>query len=334
MTLGTRLRELRDSALGRPVRQTEMAKALGLKNSTISTWETDARPPNNERLRAMATYFATPRSLERSRALKESELDDAERAARDELLDELIVLRDGAPDEARDNPWHFPDGAPVRIICGELDDADRPKFASDREHNYMTLSAYADLDSLVELFGHVRAQNPKSDVQFELASRLESDDTQSHLVVLGNMGWLGHGALARKTPPVAPVPVDGLDGEVFETPDGSQYGPTLSDPADQDSPVAEDVALFWRTTSPFNPARTLTFCSGVFTRGVYAAVRLFTDKAVRDANVRYVRTAFPGATEYGFLVRVPVLGHATGTPLLVPDSAIRLPDVPSQPRPA
>ena len=51
----------------------------------------------------------------------------------------------------------------------------------------MALASYADLDSLVELFGHLRATNPQADVRFARPDLLRDDDMQNHLVVLGNI---------------------------------------------------------------------------------------------------------------------------------------------------
>lgn len=315
MALGARLRELRTTAFRRSVRQTELAEALDIGNTSISGWENDTKVPGDDRLQKIATFYAAPRSLDPPRVLRDEELDELERSRRDALLEELIMLRGGQDDSPR-NPWHFPDGAPVRIICGATDQADRPRFASGLNHNYMALSAYADQDALVELFGHVRSENPLADVQYELAGRLESDDMQAHLVILGNIGWVQHGAISRLASlPVKPVHQKGLDGEVFETVDAMTYGPILAVNDDFTSPVVEDVGFFWRAPSPMNSARTLTVCSGVFTRGVYGAVRLLTDRNLRDHNIRYLRQRFRAPGDgYGLLVRVPVHDHATSTP--------------------
>ena len=51
----------------------------------------------------------------------------------------------------------------------------------------MALASYADLDSLVELFAHLRATNPQADVRFARPDLLRDDDMQDHLVVLGNI---------------------------------------------------------------------------------------------------------------------------------------------------
>lgn len=329
--LARRLRDLRLQHWDAPVTQPVLGRLLGVKPPTISSWERSDSPvvPPRERLDAYASLFATARSLTEGRVLDDTELDDTERDRRRELLAELTTLRDSAVRSTGDvtDPWHFPDGAPVRIICGKL--SDPPQEARGHRWNYVALSAYADLDALVELYGHVRARNPESDVGMELAGRLEPDDLHAHLVLLGN--------LARRQTSLREMlrefPVHEIDddprvpdGEVFEL-DGSRFYPTFVETEDDRLRVVEDVGLLARTTSPLNDARTLTICSGTYTRGVYGAVRCLTDAALREENARYLAERFPGTATFGMLMRVRGADHATATPRLT-DPRIRLSEFP------
>jgi hypothetical protein len=227
------------------------------------------------------------------------------------------------------------------MICGKIDstplrrssftddeqalETPRSMFASGQALNYMGLMAYADVDSLVELFGHVRAQNPAANVGFDLAARLESDDAQSHLVIIG--GLAERGALVsrllrkagipigQRSDPDCPSWVD--EGEIFEVEDEHRL---VRPVFDEGGELAEDVGLFVRTPSPYNAGTTLTIVSGVFTRGVYGAVRMLTDDRVRDRNENYLAKLFGDAATFAVLVRVPVVDHATFTPdLAAPD---------------
>jgi transcriptional regulator with XRE-family HTH domain len=333
--LAARLRLLRRSQFDQPVTQSAVGAALGVGAPSVSSWENGKQVPRPEHLQGYARFFATARSLELRRAPADEELGADERVVRDRLLAELEELRAAAtgaqvaaaPARAP-NPWHFPDGAPVRILCGRLDPADRPRFASGREPNYMALSAYADQDSVVELFAHVRAENPHSDVRFELARRLESEDLQAHLVLLGNRA-AGTATLSLRPShlPVRQVADEAVaGGEVFEvTGPGStavRLRPTLAE--NSGGPVViEDIGFFARTPSPVNSARTLTVCSGVFTRGVYGAVRCLTDRALQDTNSAYLAGRFGGESAYGILMRVRVADHAIATPDLS-DATTRL----------
>lgn len=335
-SLPERLRQLRlkqwpDVRLTQP----QLGKALGVGASSVSSWESakHGKIPSGERLNDYAVFFSTRRSLQSkpARLLPLADLNQEERSEYQRLTRELLQLRDAVADDwagPTRGLWHFPDGGRVRLICGRPPGEGKASHVSAGEHNYMQLAAYADLDSLVELFGHIRAANPTADVRFELDPRLESDDLQAHLVFLGSP--LTNPA-ARYMATLVGLPVSQKadnnvdDGEIFRVDGASptKFAPVFRD-GDPSSPLLEDVGLFYRTRNPMNSARTLTFCSGVFTRGVYGAVRCFTDAALRAQNEAYVLARFEETIEFGLLMRVPVFDHATGTPdLHVPNVVLR-----------
>jgi len=324
--LARRLRQLRRQRWPeRQLTQESVAGALGVALSSVSSWEstTSTKTPPAFRLADYATFFATPRSVAgtQPRLLAEGELTEQEGLERDRLAAELEQLREAAvgetgPAAGRPSLWHFPDGGPVRLVCGKT--TTPPPHVSARNHNYTQLAAYADLDALVELFGHVRAENPRSDVRFDLAPRLESDDLAAHLVLLGS------GAINQATEravnlfgfPVRQVSDPEIeDGEVFEVVDepSHRYGPKFVG-SDPQGAVTEDVGYFFRTPNPNNMARTLTICSGVFTRGTYGAVRFLTDARLRDTNQAMLIDLFGDAATFALLMRVRILDHATSTP--------------------
>ncbi|MGH3965684.1 MAG: XRE family transcriptional regulator [Pseudonocardiaceae bacterium] len=330
--LASRLRALRLHHWEEVVKQPDLGRALGVGTSSVSSWESADAPkvPPVARLRGYATFFASRRSLDSDppRLLRDDELTDEERGERDRLFTALRSLRAAAVGEIDQsaatvprNLWHFPDGGPVRIICGALK-KDRPPFASTENHNYMLLAGYADVDALVELFGHIRAENPVSDVRFELADGFKSDDLKAHLVLLGGMARIqGEGRILPGTEiPVRQVKDDSrdLDGEIFEIV-GSEpprrIGPRLAGD-DPSGAVVEDVGLLLRTPNPHYSTRTLTICSGVFTRGVYGAVRCLTDAGLREENSEYLRSRFADAPTFGLLMRVQVVDHTVPTPEL------------------
>jgi transcriptional regulator with XRE-family HTH domain len=327
--LARRLRELR---AGARLTQPLLGAVFGVRAPSVSAWESTGAPPES-RLSDYATFFATPRSLDgrQPRLLTVAELTDDERAARDQLLTELLELREQdltavvRAELVPTSTWHFPDGKPIRLICGQLDREDRPKFASGGQPNYMKLSAYADLDALVELFGHIRSLNPSSDVGFDLGDRLEDADYHSHLIVLGGYGAataIGSGTLEQTDIPVRQIEVDdwehAMEGKRFEV-DGRRYGAEF----DATTGQFEDVGLFARIPSPYDSTTTLTVCSGVFTRGVYGSVRFLTDAGVRDRNEKYLAEHFADADSYALLMRVKGQSHATASPdLYVKDTVL------------
>ena len=323
--LAARLRQLRvghwpEAALTQP----QLAAALGVGASSVSSWEsvTATKVPPLSRLDRYATFFATRRSLDAAALLRPDELTADERAERERLRHELLELRGGQfePGETR-SLWQFPDGNPVRLICGELSRENRKDlFTSAKRRNYIQLQAYADLDAMVELYGHVRAENPGSDVQFDLAPRLEHSDLQSHLVMLGGVAMTQGGRTLMNLLglPVNQVAIADINnGEVFDVlhDDGTthQHGPEIVGDI-RAGDLIGDVGLFVRAPNPNNQDTTLTIISGVFTRGTYGAVRCLTDSAVREGNYQYLAERFDLAKPFAVLMKVPVLDHATATP--------------------
>lgn len=331
--LARRLRDLREKHWqGVRVTQQMLGEAVGgetpVKVPTISGWEspTSTSVPSPERLLTYATIFATRRSLEdgRLRVLPDEELTEDERAARDELHRELLGLRSTASGEnvsvaARRSTWHFPDGGPIRLVCGRLKPDYAGAYASGRSPNFTQLHGYADPDALIELFGHVRMINPSSDVRFMLADDMQADDLTAHVVLIGGLEW---NRAARFFSHVAGLPVKQVadesieDGDVFEIErDGRRrrFLPTFleGDPA---LGLIEDVGLLARKPNPNFSARTLTLCNGIFSRGVLGAVRTLTDAQLRESNEDYLAKRFAGLPEFGLLLRVPVYGGQTATP--------------------
>jgi hypothetical protein len=179
--------------------------------SLISSWESAHRPvkPPLRRLRQYALFFATRRSVAgvQPRLLRDEELTPAEDAERDSLYSELARLRD--PDDVQPvlpapglrladpgdaiggGPYHFADKRPVTIVCARLPEDQRRQMphVEPKDLDYVRSYSYADIDALIEIFGHIRAINPTIMVNIRTADTLESDDYTAHLVLLGGVDW-------------------------------------------------------------------------------------------------------------------------------------------------
>ncbi|MEV4622998.1 helix-turn-helix transcriptional regulator [Asanoa sp. NPDC049573] len=345
--LALRLRDLRLHQWPEPVKQPQLARALGVSVPLISSWESRVgpKPPPAERLSAYARFFATPRSISDGRAGLRNDLTPDEELHRQQLEEELLSLRAAAvnrggtpviPDKWNNRPpdagpWYFPDGAPVTIVCGELPAERRadPAYTDPESPDYVALYSYTDLDSMVELHGHVRAANPKSDVWFMPASLVTSDHLTTHLVLLGGVDF---NELIADVLDSLGVPVrqqtrltDEADDEgAFEVREGraESHRPSLRKEGGRRI-LVEDVAHFCRGQNPYNALRTVTVCNGMFGRGVYGAVRALTDTRFRDRNADHVRQRFPQGQTYSILARVRVVNGEVVTPdWTIPDNIL------------
>ncbi|MGH8878808.1 MAG: helix-turn-helix domain-containing protein [Stackebrandtia sp.] len=340
--LAKRLRGLREHAWPDvSLTQRDLARALGgnrpLSVPLISSWENLQRPvvPPAERLLAYAAFFASRRSAEASpyRLLDDAELTEAEREQRDRLERELLSARsaatnhlDTAPADRSaaflDGPWRFTDGKPVTIVCADVPVEQRAGLAEpdDLRRKHAELYAYADLDSLVELYGHIRAANPLAEVKYCKASDLEPDDYTTHLVLLGGVHWNQATSTMIKmlNLPVWQGEVDPADarrsGGYHVTDDSGQ--PTELRPIWDDGGrhLLGDVGHFVRAANPLNGKRTLTICNGIDSRGVLGTVRALIDERFRDRNSSYLKTRFAGYGKYSVLTRVQIIDGAVVTP--------------------
>jgi transcriptional regulator with XRE-family HTH domain len=333
VVLARRLKELRENG---GIKQGLLAEALGASTALISSWENVRKPvvPPLPRLESYAALFAPARSFDgtRLRMLGEDELTEAERAARHDLYAELMALRDAAlpgvepipkPDRPR-STWHFPDGGPVRIVCGAVTAESRGAYADPASPNYTRLHGTNDPDALIELFGHIRMTNPDSDVRWLLGHEMGADDLTAHVVLLGGLRL---NPAARFFAQATGLPVQQVvdenveNGEVFEIAregGNRRFLPTFLE-GDPTLGLIEDVGLFARMPNPNYTARTLTLCNGVFSRGVLGAVRTLTDRQLRESNEDYLNGRFAADSEFGLLLRVPVFQGEASTPDLTND---------------
>jgi hypothetical protein len=178
---------------------------------------------------------------------------------------------------------------------------------------------YGDLDALIELYGHLRAENPRLDVIHRLISDVASDDFSGHVILLGGIGW--NQVTARFQRAISQVPITQMEVEQLETgeifcvnsPEGPQrFYPEYAD-LGSGKELISDVGYIAHLRNPFKINRTLTIFNGIHSRGVYGAVRCLTDVKVREENENYLAKNFP-SNEFAMLLRVPVVANETLSP--------------------
>jgi len=329
LQLASRLKHLRQHQSR--LTQAELAAAFSkegkLASVTVSSWESLKSPklPPVDRLRAYARFFATPRSIEgQPRLLPFNELTQDEKKECEKLEAELLRLRSAASGESPgeqstfNRSWLFRDGARVTFVCAELPSSVIGPFGDPENPNYTKLQTFADVDALIELFGHIRAENPSAIVHFRTPPDVEPDDLTGHLVLLGGVVWneITGRLLEMANLPISQVKDPPLEsGEIFVAKtDGKerQFWPKWA--GESEKVLMEDVGLLARVPNPLNANRTLTICNGIHSRGVYGAVRSLTDAELRDGNERYISENFGDAESFGILMSVPVIKNQTMTP--------------------
>ena len=332
--LARRLRHLREEHWpGMKITQPQLARAMDerkpLSVPLISSWESQTNPkiPPPNRLNAYAALFATPRSFTGAepRLISRKDMSEEERQNMDMLVSELMKLRSDAMralgaglDTAPRDPWHFADGKTITVVCAQWPPhmLEKIPYTKESDPDYIELLTYSDLDSLVMSYGHLRAANPTSRVEYYRSGLLPSESYATHLVSLGGIDWnvVTSDLMERLNLPVKQIADwDTDDGQFFEV-DGEsgkkQYRPVL-----QNKTLREDVALFAQAVSPFNQEKIITICSGMYGRGTYGVVRALSDPEFRIRNSRYLESRFKNSLPYCMLTRVRVVNNQT----LIPD---------------
>jgi hypothetical protein len=324
--LARALRNLREYTWpDREVTQSQLAKALSsegrVAGPTLSSWEslTNPKTPSVARISAYARFFCTERSVDdEPRLIPEDQLMPEELDRFRELESQLLQLFH--PEEPKQKHiFHF-DVGPVIVICPDAPREVRGTLANEDDPNFTKLQQYGDLDALIQLYGHLCAENPTLEVLHKLASEVVPTDYGNHVILLGGIGW---NEITRQIEGfLGQVPIKQIDvtdlpgGEIFQV--GAAHGvrsfyyPRSEELGGRKELVA-DVAYVARLRNPFQFDRTLTICNGIHSRGVLGAVRCFTDATVREHNERYLADQFP-AGEFALLLRVQVVGDETMSP--------------------
>ena len=310
--------------------QAALARALGkngpLSPAAVASWESRTAPklPPRDRVVAYAQFFATRRSLGPEPALVPLDSFTAEEQADHKaLLDELLRLhsaaRGGAATEApvvARRSWNFTDSGPLTLVCAQLPREEASRLADADNPNYTQLAGFGDLDAMVELHGHVRAENPGMGVFYKAAPDVKADDLSGHVVIIGGIAW---NDVTRRLIDLSRLPVRQeqdpalITGDIFLTQfDGGErkYFPQTSP---ETGKLMEDVGLLVRMPNPLNSNRTLTMCNGIHSRGVLGAARTLTDARLRESNEQYIARNFPD-NQFGILMRVQVIEGETLTP--------------------
>jgi hypothetical protein len=330
--LALRLRNLRLEHWGANSKLTQgaLANALGgsqpLSAATVASWENRDNPklPPPERILAYAQFFATRRSMTTPpRLVPTDSFTPEERTSFDALREELLRLHAaarGAPPEdiVANRSWHFNDIGPLTLVCAQLPPKEAGLLADPNNPNYTELHSIGDLDAMVELWGHVRAENPAMDVFFKPAGQAAADDLSGHVAIIGGIGW---NDITRRFLELTRLPVTQLEipeiltGEIFVTNIGNEEHRYLPRWSKTDQPkLIEDVGLLVRMPNPVNSNRTLTMCNGIHSRGVLGAVRSLTDKRLRESNELYIARNFPDNQRFGILMRIQVIEGRAMTP--------------------
>jgi transcriptional regulator with XRE-family HTH domain len=342
--LADRLRDLRES---HGLTQKQLATVLSTKKqvgvTTISAWENpspDQLPPL-DRLKVYARLFCTDRSFASAspRLLRDDELTEDERQQESALNMELRALREKVQSPASGPTtnkrtsliWKFPDENPISIVCSGVRLEDQPPYANSSHLNYTPYANFADLNSLIDVYGEVKANNPSSEVKLLLPYNPSSEvkpplpKVLDHESSLNHLVFIGGAAVARaegdqegrdrsavkseveRVAPNIPLPAvhESGDTHIFTYKVEGEIREFTST-RDDDGNLTHDVGFIARGPHINNPGRTVTMISGITSRGVHGAALCFIHRDLREKNEEYFKDYFGNTNAFCILMRVPV----------------------------
>jgi hypothetical protein len=182
--LARALRDLRESTWPEHViTQAQLATALSSEGrvaaATLSSWESTTNPktPSAAGINAYARFFSTQRSLEKElHLIPEDQLTSAEAERFRDLESQLLGLFHPEERNAR-RSFQF-DAGPVIVICPTAPPDVQGPLADEQDPNFTKMRRYGDLDALIELYGHLRAENPSLDVFYRMTTTVMAGDFQ------------------------------------------------------------------------------------------------------------------------------------------------------------
>jgi hypothetical protein len=209
--------------------------------------------------------------------------------------------------------WEFPDGSRIVLVSLRLPEDRRPPSANPKNLNYVRLAELADLDTVIDIHGAVRAHNPASQVVITAAQDLTQHDVANHLVLIGGYAWEEVASWFSRIFPMPVVFWDPLEHGAIKVrlPEGGEreFKHTLIG-----EEIVEDVGFLAFGKNPSAPRRKLIVCGGITTRGVHGAALCFIDMEMREGNERYLRSRFSGDATSCVVMRVPIMNNDPLTP--------------------
>ena len=191
---------------------------------------------------------------------------DADMESWQRTWERVAYSKEGQHPRRVTSSWHFSDSGPVTLICAQLPESETGRLADPANPNYTELLSYADLDALVELYGHIRSENPAMDVLFQLSSKFVSYDLLGHVVLLGGIAY---NEITERISEMSRLPIRQVvdpairTGEIFVADRDGEELRFLPRFATERGQLIEDVGLIARRPNPLNSNRSLTICNGV-----------------------------------------------------------------------
>ncbi len=201
--------------------------------------------------------------------------------------------------------WKLSRYGRIDIVCSEIPESERARFASPRHRNYVRYAKFADLDALIYVRGRIMQTVPDIHIRDFTPSEYHGGDTTT-LVVIGGSPWnptyrdflsqLPYHFAANLAGQDEPIVVPMLDNLTI--------GPRWAERGD----LLADLAVITRLTLAQDS--TVFLLGGCLTLGVLGAARCFLQCERGAANVDYV-TKLAGDADFVLVTEARRVGGIT-----------------------
>jgi hypothetical protein len=195
----------------------------------------------------------------------------------------------------------------LNIVCPELPEQYRIKYATRQSKDYLRKARFADSDSLFYLVKRIKTLYPSCEIAELLDKEISDDTLDQNLISLGGPGW---NTLTARLLQAASVPLEYGD---FSEPahnfviknmkTGQEYRTVLGRAGE----IISDIGVFIHIQHS-HPDKRLYLINGIQTYGVLGMCKSLLQDGFRLENQQVVEAwrARTGASAYLILARIPI----------------------------
>lgn len=182
--------------------------------------------------------------------------------------------------------WGFKDHDSVLVVYSELDELEKRQFPEPNEYIY--LSKYGDVDSLVEILVTLHRLYPRIDLRFHSAKEVRSsrEEYTGNIVLIAGPDYNKIVSLFEEHSALQYLRGDHEEDIYLKWTESDEvFVPTIGTITGNQMPVAYGFVL--KRRNPHNPSKRLILIGGCHTYGVFGAASAFSYWAAKRDNIAY-----------------------------------------------
>jgi len=182
--------------------------------------------------------------------------------------------------------WGFNDRDSVLVVCSELDEPEKRQFPEPNE--YLYLSKYGDVDSLVEILVTLHRLYPRIDLKFHSANevRLTREEYTGNVVLIGGPDYNRIVSLFEEHSLLQYMRGDREEDIFLKWRESEEvFVPTIGTVTGSRSTM--DYGFVLKRRNPHNLSKRLVLIGGCHTYGVFGAASAFSYWGGRRDDVAY-----------------------------------------------